>query len=65
MWIAFFLGVENYNENGINLVVLFIKNLDLNVTKFKGEFVIRGGRNQLMTYNADLMNCQGVHFLED
>ena len=32
----------------------------VNVTKFKKELVLRGRKNKLITYNADLMACKGV-----
>ena len=37
----YFKRVENYNENGIYVVVLFIEALDLNGMEFKKELVLR------------------------
>jgi len=54
--------MENYNYNGSGSVVLFIENLDINVIKFKKEFVLRGGRGKgdFIKYNEYLKGCRGV-----
>ena len=41
-----FKGVENHNENRSGSIVLFIENLDVNETKFKKEFTLRGGKRK-------------------
>jgi hypothetical protein len=58
-----FNKVDNYNEKGSGSIILFIKSIDLNVTKFKKEFIVRSGRGKvnLIKHNSDLRGCGGVH----
>ena len=43
-----------------------MENRNENVTKLKKKFVLKGGRNELKKYNADLKFCQDVqHFRFD
>ena len=41
-----FNRMEGYNENGSGLVILLIKKLEVNIYKFKKEFVLKGGRGK-------------------
>jgi len=55
---SIFNRVENQNKMGAGQLFLFIENLDVNLTKFKKEFVLRGKRKELITYKTHLKGCQ-------
>ena len=52
----------NYAEVGSGSVVLFIGSLDINVGKFKKNFIVRGWSGVVgAKYNEDLKGCKGVN----
>jgi hypothetical protein len=55
---------ENYNEGGSGSVVLFIESLNVNICRFKKDFILRGGgageRAIVIKYHSDLEGCKGI-----
>ena len=55
--------LDHYKEGGNGSVVLFIESLNVNICRFKKDFILRGGHGErviVLKYHSDLEGCQGV-----
>ena len=55
--------LDKYRGKGSGSVALFISNLDVNVYKLKGNFILRGGMGKkifIIKYNEDLKRCKSL-----